>query len=205
MGQSQEIESPYRTEQWSALSAPRRRHVLAALRDDEELTLRTLAGRILDTDAADDDAVDDVVIDLRHVHLPVLERADLVKWNRNRGLVERTDHPVYRDERFDRILESPDEAWNDVIECLADEERRQVLSIVAAESQSTSRDELADELDARASDRNPSTLATRESLASLHHVHLPKLAAADLVEYDAKDGTVTYRGHPELGENLFDL
>jgi hypothetical protein len=34
--------------------------------------------------------------------------------------------------------------------------------------------------------------------SSLHHTHLPKLDDAEVVEYDADDGTVQYRGDPHI-------
>ena len=37
---------------------------------------------------------------------------------------------------------------------------------------------------------------------ALHHVHLPKLDDADVVDYDADQRTVRYRGDPLLGDLL---
>jgi len=38
----------------------------------------------------------------------------------------------------------------------------------------------------------------QSALIDLHHVHLPKLQRADVIEYDADESLVTYRGHEDL-------
>ena len=47
-------------------------------------------------------------------------------------------------------------------------------------------------------DAEPSTVETMA--AQLHHVHLPRLTAAGLVEYDAAAGVVTDWCHPAVGD-----
>ncbi|WP_178917873.1 hypothetical protein [Natronomonas gomsonensis] len=63
-----------------ALSDGRRRQILIALRTDEEV--RPFSG---DGDEGDG------AIQLHHVHLPLLEKNDLVVWNRETGTVNRGD------------------------------------------------------------------------------------------------------------------
>lgn len=41
-------------------------------------------------------------------------------------------------------------------------------------------------------------------LAELHHVHLPMLDEAQLIEYDADDGTVALRGYSAAAEEILD-
>lgn len=73
-----------------------------------------------------------------------------------------------------------------VLSALAHEERQQVLSYLATIREPASFDDLRAALDAVTVDTSgdeADRLAVR-----LHHVHLPKLAAADLVTYDPATG-----------------
>lgn len=66
---------------------------------------------------------------------------------------------------------------------LADEDRRQLLSVLANTGAGDPPVRLPDDL--TATTRNSATLATR-----LHHVHLPKLSEMGYVEWDRDSGVV---------------
>jgi hypothetical protein len=54
--------------------------------------------------------------------------------------------------------------------------------------------------DAPALDDDTGPVAVETMDAQLHHVHLPRLAAAGLVEYDAEGSVVTDWCHPAVGD-----
>lgn len=66
---------------------------------------------------------------------------------------------------------------------LADEDRRQLLSLLASRTEGDPSVRIPEDLVGRAPD--PTTLSTR-----LHHVHLPKLASMDYVEWDSGSSVV---------------
>ncbi|WP_224448281.1 DUF7344 domain-containing protein [Haloprofundus salilacus] len=80
---------------------------------------------------------------------------------------------------------------------LANEDRRAVLDYFdGTPGETASLEDLADYLvdrrdgeDARSHER---------TLVRLHHVDLPKLAAAGIIDYDARTHTISYRGHPRV-------
>jgi hypothetical protein len=143
------------------------------------------------------------LVGLRHTHLPALSDADLVDWDEESGAVASSDHPVHDDPKFDRILDVEADDWDGVLESLADERRRIALSVLSAADGTVDRERLAASVAARAECVSETEVPPRDAkdvLLSLHHVHLPKLDEAGLVEYDHKAEEVAYAGHPELNE-----
>jgi hypothetical protein len=70
-------------------------------------------------------------------------------------------------------------------ELLSDERRRTALAVVEALESPVDLAELAGSVAAATPDLDPEVGATLERVAvSLHHVHLPKLAAHDVLDYD---------------------
>lgn len=80
-----------------------------------------------------------------------------------------------------------------VFELLSDGRRRHVLYYLAREQTGGATvTELREVISSRLE-------GDRDDLAvELHHTHLPKLAAAGVVEYDGRSETVRYRGDPLL-------
>jgi DNA-binding transcriptional ArsR family regulator len=186
-----------RTGQLAALTGNRRRRIVRILRTrsswiaERRLAVRVAAAeRDESVDAVPEAAVDAVQATLRHVHLPALTDA---------GLVERTERGVVAAEALrsnpwiGQLVDADSENWDAVLSGLADGQRQTVLAILEDRDDATSVEALARVMAAR--DEDSSIAAVR---AALHHRHLPKLAAADLIGYDAADGTVTCRGHPDL-------
>lgn len=87
-----------------------------------------------------------------------------------------------------------------VFDALADDHRRDLLAYLRDASEA-SVEELATfvqrQADGARRGNDGNDLAVR-----LHHVHLPKLADADLVEYDRNAGRVEYVGGSEIAELL---
>lgn len=84
-------------EVYRCLAAARRRWVLAILDDaDDPLARSTLAAELFATDPAggrSSESVDDVLAALHHVHLPRLDAAGLVTYDRDRRTVALIDDP----------------------------------------------------------------------------------------------------------------
>ena len=85
------------------------------------------------------------------------------------------------------------------LRALADERRRlSIRYLVETPEGTASFDEIQDYVTAYgADDTDP-----REVAIELHHVHLPLLTEADIVEYDPRSKTVRYRTDPLLEDVL---
>lgn len=82
-------------------------------------------------------------------------------------------------------------------EVLAHRHRRVVLSHLADSNGTATFDQLASAITADpGADESPDVVRLQ-----LHHVHLPKLQQAGLIDYDGPDGLVRYGGN-ELVEDL---
>lgn len=96
-----------------------------------------------------------------------------------------------------RVDVAPSNAEPAVFEALADRRRRYVLfSLVDAPDGVAELDELSEQVhrwERAAEDALPDDHRDRV-VASLYHVHLPALADAGLVEFDARSKTARYRG-----------
>lgn len=80
---------------------------------------------------------------------------------------------------------------NTAFQLLSDSKRRTVLRHMAENDETTTIDQLVDVLSGKAASVDRET--TRDQLAiALHHVHLPMLDEADVVEYDPAEKTVQY-------------
>lgn len=194
------------TELMDSLNDRQRRRVLRLLADESQaVPVRELAERLLTVDestSVEDVAeatIEGVHVRLRHVHLPRLEDARLVDWDRDGGFVEAHDHPEYDDSEVRRLVEMDDEEWDALVDEMTHGRVRKVLTVLEADGESVRRDVLAHKVAAREANGDSWGGAVDSVRTALHHVHLPKLEGAGVVDYDADDGTVTYRG-PTSGE-----
>ncbi len=205
------VEKSSRTSVVGALASARRRHALAAVMDrsapvgERDLaTLVAAAEQCKPLVAVTREETRAVRTDLRHVHVPALADAGLVEYDPDDGTVAASDHPALGDAWLRRIVETNADGWSAVLDCLADDRRRVVLAVLAVHDGPMDRRALAREVAARDPDADGSA-AVRDVLGSLHHVHLPKLVDAGLVECDDIAETVTYRGHPDVDARWFDF
>lgn len=190
----------------------RRRQILAILLDrsaavgEQELATRLVAARERKrmNDVSNREA-ERMRTELHHSHLPMLNDADLIVWNRADATIATTDHPSLQDPRFRYVVDKLDESWDEIIANLVVERRRVTLSVLEAHDGSMSKSTLAREVAIREDAAEPSSDEVQETLIALHHVHLPKLRAARLIEYDEDEGTVSYCGRRELEETWFDV
>jgi hypothetical protein len=90
---------------------------------------------------------------------------------------------------------------NRLVTVMATDDRRAVVEYLqASERDDASLSELVESLAAREDQPDD-----RDQLAiTLHHASLPKLAALDVLHYDAETKTVRYDGHPRVHELLAD-
>lgn len=188
----------------------RRRRILAVLLDrTSPVTEEDLAAHLAATERGTsmpdptDEATQSCRIELDHVHLPALEDAGLVVRNEAAGTVATTDHPVFEDPTFERLLRTEADGWDDVLANLADERRRTVLSVLEDRDAPVGTEDLARAVAARDGPADPETVA--DLRVSLSHVHLPKLADADLIGYDRDTGRAAYVGHPALPDEGLDV
>lgn len=194
----------------AAVKSSRRRRILQILADrvspvdEEELAIRLAAAeRETSLQSVRDEEVQSLRADLRHHQLPMLEKVGLIA--RDGETVTTTDHRVFEDRQTRQLIEAEDDGWDSVIDCLAAERRRIVLAVLEGRTEPMARADLAREVARRESTGEPSDDEVKTVLVSLHHVHLPKLANAGLVEYNGTDEPVSYRGHPELEVESLDL
>lgn len=190
-------QKPTRTELLESLTDGTRRQVLRLVDDsDGPVPVADVAEYLAAN--ADDASAQSARIQLRHAALPQLDEVGLVDWDDQAETVTATGDPAYDDPQFRYLLETEGENWDDVVASVVDERRSTVLAVLDARDEPMDRSELAREVAVREGDGAASAEAVDSLHTELHHVHLPKLSAAGLVEYDAESGTVTYDGHPQL-------
>ena len=143
-----------------------------------------------------------VRLDLHHKQLPVLRNSGLVDWDEGTGTVTTTDHRALTDPRFRQLLETEEAGVDDVLFGLSDRRRRYLLSILRDNWETRtamSRSVLARRIARHENDaEEPDRSTLDEILLSLTHVHLPMLAAADIVRYNPESGRVAYAGNSAL-------
>jgi hypothetical protein len=148
-----------------------------------------------------------VEVSLHHVHLPKLEAAGLLSFDRDTGVLELQLHPdIYGGPLTEHLLSSVDQAvWAAVAAVHRDQRRGAVLTLLAQSGPTLDVEHLASRLaespvrtESQSPDRGREMKEDVE--ITLHHVHLPILDKVGLVTYDIDSGSVTY-----TGDGWFDL
>ncbi|NHN47366.1 hypothetical protein G9464_07125 [Halostella sp. JP-L12] len=150
-----------------------------------------------------EDEFRETLVALRHNHLPALADANLIERDEESGAVAVSDHPVHDDPKLDQIVSVEADDWDAVLESLAEGRRRVALTVLSAADGPVDRDRLARAVVAREQGVDEIEVPPRDAedvLVTLHHVHLPMLDDAGLVEYDRDADEVAYAGHPDLDE-----
>ncbi len=177
-----------------------RRQILRCLSETDtpvdERELATMITSERNQTAASDERIDRCHIELQHRHLPVLANADLITWDRHNERVQLTDHDVFADPWFRRLLDTNAEL-DDVITCLVDDRSRRILAVLDDADGALTRDELAEELS--------TTNDTAKIGIALHHVHLPKLADHGLIEYNDEENPLVRRVHSDIEQAWFSI
>ena len=179
---------------FGCLSAAYRRAILRILRDRQgAVTEERLASELAAVEATGESG--HLRVSLYHTHLPKLDAAELIEWDRDAGIVRPVDRPILDDPLVQRLLEMVDPMFDEVIDCFASEQRRAVLSVLESRDGTVEVHELARAVADRLRDVDDvDRLEVR-----LAHAHLPKLSTADLVTYVADRGIVDSAGtHEQL-------
>ena len=164
----------------------------------ENQVLKAVIANEPGVDAGESEDVRRSSIDLVHKHLPALEAAGLVSWDRDGGTVETAAHPAQGDPRFEYLLGIDADGVDDVFSALSHEHRRLAIIVLRSEQSRLSLTELSNAVSDRfAGETDPAVVS-----ASLYHGHLPKLARWGFVEFDVETGSSAYAAHPVLEEVL---
>jgi hypothetical protein len=159
---------------------------------DGALVVDDLVSRL--ADELDDDGASETRLEtsLHHAHLPKLDDANLIDYDPDRGLVR-----LRANSRFEELapaivaLESADSPipTDALLGLLANFRRRKALLMLVRHDDLPLPD-LADEVAIAERDEHLSNIDPNDVLEvylSLYHTHVPKLAAAGLVDYDQDD------------------
>ncbi|ELY93896.1 hypothetical protein C483_04434 [Natrialba hulunbeirensis JCM 10989] len=219
---------------FSALAREPRRHLLGVLyeHDSASLSLTDCATRIASREAGlprpnvSDDTVEQTLVSLYHVHLPVLADAGLIEYDiadaGDHSDIALTSHRAYRDSAIIDVIESSetarDSSLDALFDALSDPRRRRVLaclnhSFQAIHLETLARDVVRKELieaetaaeaktevetEAEAETETEPDGDTDTILKHLRHTHIPSLSEAGLIDFDPETETAAYNGHPNL-------
>lgn len=147
-----------------------------------------LADHQTDSSGTDEQPLKAIRTDLYHVQLPALEAAGLLEWDRDSGFVDTAEHPIYDDSRFRQFV-AADADLEALVDALTHERRRRLLAALDANDCSMEESSLTR---AVAADLEGSE---NEVKISLHHVDLPKLEDAGLLDRET-DGEGVVRLTP---------
>lgn len=174
----------------AALTDENCRRIVEILHEGSEtVSVRDLARQLLtaSSESSTTDA-ESLRVRLHHVHLPKLAESDFVDWDRKEGTVSATEHPVYDSDDVSEVTVTG--SGDSPVQAIRDDRRREILAIVEFENGSVTRESLARRLARRESDELPPKSLVEDIEVRLHHVHLPKLVQAGILEYDLDDGIV---------------
>lgn len=171
------------------------------LKRNAPLSEREITGHLSEIEQPPTTSKNSLSTELIHTHLPILEEAGLIRWNRDGAVVHSAPHPAFDDPRFRLLLEAKATDLDAALSNLAVEHRRILVTVLRDAHASLTRRDLARELlRSKDTDLEPNPDAVDDEILSLYHVHLPALAEAELIEYDRENGRARYTDHPALEE-----
>ncbi|MCU4924819.1 hypothetical protein OB905_02320 [Halobacteria archaeon AArc-dxtr1] len=202
-----DADSALRDTLYRCLSHPYRRRILATVTETESVVeTETLASQLEETNADDAAATGHVAIRtaLVHVHLPMLDEADLVDWNRDAGSVSGGNR-LPADESSESSRAGSETDWEVIASTLSKRRNQLVLSVVSEASDQIESKTIARQVTQRERSEGKQSISAEEVHISLHHHHLPALDDAGLIEYDSETHSVTYRNHPYVEDAWFQV
>lgn len=198
---------------FQSLADPDRRRLLGHLHDraPSPTTRDELASQLAtwnlegETEEPTTEEQQRALVDLHHVHLPKLEDVGLIDRDTDRNTVAIADHPAFDDSGVVEVVTESDgtdsRSLDALFSALSKARRRTVLDVLSHQYQEIKTETLAREVAAderKTIERNLPVEDVDQVLDTLRHVHLPKLAEAGLIDYDADEQLVAYEGHPAL-------
>ena len=184
-----------------ALTNSRRRHVLALLADaDRPIPASELARQFVaaehEVHPADvtERQYDRARVSLRHVILPALvEDGLIVRGTGGEGIELVKPRPI------ETLLGTHDDVPRTELAALGDEHRREIVTVLRERETPIGMMKLAEELTLRRNERETAPDAPVDAIVvSLYHQHLPTLADAGVVSFDASEKIVAYSGSSAL-------
>lgn len=176
---------------------PRRRSILAVVRESGELPIDDLSARARNRCRGSGEDSGLSPITFHHVHLPNLEAVDLVEVTDDGESIR--PGPAFDPDTVDALLrdDEPEPVDDATIAALEAPRRRLAVSVMADAGGLVEVDELADAVAARTARSDWPDEPTPDPAVVLHHVDLPRLDAAGVVDYDPDEGLATYLGLPD--------
>lgn len=196
------LEKDEASELYPILADERRRALLDVLdKSDKPVTVAELARLVAShasgnaPDEVPSAVKGDVQIALQHNHLPKLEAHNLIV-RADEESIARNQHPFWTTSELRTFLPPPDVApatTTATLDLLTNRQRRAVLAILL-EHRNTTVGELAEAL------VNTPVAGQERSrvVVELTHRHLPKLEAANVIEFDTTEDRVRYMGNAVL-------
>lgn len=190
----------------ASLLAPRRRAVLATVRSAGALPLSELAVRVAARERGvppgdvTPDRYNRVHVSLRHAHVPKLVDAGVLERDREGDLTIVRPTASVRDGDWTEAVEAAvriDESGEAVATLLAEPRRVRVLSLLREAGPLPLEDVARAVAEAEAADDEPTEGDVTSVAVSLHHSHLPKLAAVGVLEYDSEERRAAVADVPE--------
>ena len=202
--------STTRDEYFRTLADATRRDVVRIVRANSPTGIekRDLAYRIaavtndVELAAVTDDQFQRALLDCHHRARAALGAAGLLE--DDDGTIRTADHWAFDHGLIDALearSDDEDDKLDSVFEALADSRRRTALTVLGEQYHPIATETLARDVAAREAGTTAREIPEdrlQAVHASLVHVHLPVLAEAGLVAYDADDRYVSYEGHPAL-------
>lgn len=182
---------------FAALDAERRRLAVVALHDRSgpvpvEDLAEAVAGREADRDPVPEDRHRRVELSLRHADLPKLAWMGLVRREREGVALTSTQATSQAVELALATAGRDRSTFDGLFEALAHRQRRTAVDVLRSAGEPLRLDDLAD----RVATASPAA-STDRLVASLDHLHLPKLDDARIVTYDRDDRRVAFEELPE--------
>lgn len=180
----------------SVLAEPRQRQILSILlKQSRPLTDRDLAVQLAGREAEkprsnlSEEEIQDLLVDLHHRYLPELRAIEWID-RRPEGIVLTEQFPLEDMEAALPSFQEADLRWEMLAPLLARPRRQQIVSLLVSRNHPLALEELAVEL-AEHGQTFWSTTADSALSGVLHHVDLPRLDEAGLIEYDPDAKTIT--------------
>lgn len=199
---------------FALLADRQRRTVLTVLSDRETLVKEQTLATLVAAEEGDkspeevaEEERDELHAALHHKHLPALEAAEMIERDAD-GLIRFAEYPAVEDRWAQKLLQeaSASERQNR-LDVVCHPRRRAILAVLNEQREPLSVPELAKRVAATEAEKSVVDVTADEQQrvhVSLYHVHLPKVAATNLVAYDREAETAAIEetlAPVEQGEN----